>query len=95
MHQHRGSGYRPRVKVTTTTTRQRENGDDMNYTTETQARDAGEIVFRAHNGAQAWCLCGPCTTKHASANKRRTRHDRWAINGQDWRIRGDLARRAA
>jgi hypothetical protein len=30
-----------------------------------------------------------------SANKRRTRHDRWAINGQDWRIRDDLARHAA
>jgi len=67
----------------------------MSYTTEAQARLAGEIVFRAHGGAQAWCLCATCTARHSSANKRRTRHDRWAINGQDWRIREDLARRAA
>lgn len=67
----------------------------MSYVTEAEARQAGEIVFRAHHGLQAWCLCPPCTAKHASANKRRTRHDRWAINGQDWRIREDLARRAA
>jgi hypothetical protein len=54
------------------------------YTTESEAREAGEIVYRAHNGLQAWCLCPDCTTRHASENKRRTRHDRWAIDGHDY-----------
>lgn len=53
-----------------------------------------QIVHRDHNGLQAWCLCADCGAKHASTNKRRTRHDRWALAGQDWRIRQDLARRA-
>lgn len=66
-----------------------------NHATEAQARAAGEIVFRAHHGLQAWCLCSGCTVRHVSANKRRTRHDRWALAAQDWRIRADLARRAA
>jgi hypothetical protein len=53
-----------------------------------------QIVHRDHNGLQAWCLCADCSAKHATKNKRRTRHDRWALAGQDWRIRQDLARRA-
>ena len=63
----------------------------MSYKTEAEARDAGEIVFRAHDGSQAWCLCPNCTTRHASKIKRRTRHDRWAVDGQDWRIAADTA----
>lgn len=66
-----------------------------NHLTEAHARAAGEIVFRTRNGLQAWCLCPGCTARHSSANKRRTRHDRWALVGQDWRIRDELARRAA
>lgn len=61
--------------------------------TESDARAAGQIVYRAHNGQQAWCLCPGCTADHAK-NTRRTKHDRWALNGQDWRIRRDLACRA-
>lgn len=62
----------------------------MNYTTEREAREAGELVYRAPDGLLAWCLCQRCTKRHASWNKRRTRHDRWAMVGQDWRIREDL-----
>lgn len=65
----------------------------MSYTTETEARAAGEIVFRDRGDQQAWCLCASCTARHASANKRRTRHDLWAIDGQDARIHADLRRR--
>ncbi|AGC60996.1 hypothetical protein MULP_00967 [Mycobacterium liflandii 128FXT] len=65
----------------------------MGYTTELEAREAGEIVFRALNGMQAWCLCPDCTARHSSKNKRRTKHDRWAIDGHDCRIRADLAGR--
>lgn len=64
----------------------------MDYATEMEAREGGEIVYRARDGRLAWCLCPGCTTKHASRNKRRTRHDRWAMDGQDWRISEDLAR---
>jgi hypothetical protein len=60
-------------------------------TGEAAARAAGEIVYRANNGLQAWCLCPECSTKHAGKSKRRTKHDRWALDGQDWRIRDDLA----
>lgn len=67
----------------------------MSHATEAQARAAGEIVYRSSNGLQAWCLCVECTAQHASKNKRPTAHDRWAIDGQDWRIREDLARRAS
>ena len=67
----------------------------MNFQTESDAREAGAIAYRNHHGLQAWCLCPGCTTRHASKNKRRTKHDRWALAGQDWRIRADLARRAA
>lgn len=62
----------------------------MSYATEKDAREAGEIVFRSHGGQQAWCLCVDCTARHASKDKRRTRHDLWAIDGQDCRIRADL-----
>lgn len=65
----------------------------MSYS-ETEAREAGVIVFRARDARQAWCLCPDCTTRHARRNKRRTRHDRWAIDGQDWRIHADLRRSA-
>jgi hypothetical protein len=64
----------------------------MSYKTEKAAREVGEVVFRAHDGQQAWCLCPDCTARHASKNKRRTRHDRWAIACQDWRINADLQR---
>lgn len=63
------------------------------YLTEVEARAAGETVYRGPTGV-AWCLCGPCSTRHASPNKRRTKHDRWAITGQEWRIHEDLARKA-
>lgn len=66
----------------------------MSYATETEARAAGEIVFRSCDGQQAWCLCTSCTTRHASGNKRRTRHDLWAIDGLDARIQADLRRHA-
>lgn len=62
---------------------------------EVEARAAGELVYRAHGGQQAWCLCPACTERHASRNKRRTKHDRWALAGQDWRIRDDLAKAAS
>lgn len=64
-------------------------------TGELAARAAGEIVYRSHDGLQAWCLCGDCTVRHQSKNKRRTQHDLWALDRQDWRIRDDLAARAA
>lgn len=64
-------------------------------TGELTARAAGEVAYRSCNGLQAWCLCADCTELHQGKNKRRTRHDRWAIDGQDWRIHEDLARRAA
>lgn len=60
-------------------------------TTELQAREAGELVYHGHHG-QAWCLCPRCTAHHASRTKRRTKHDRWALDGQDWRIKADLGR---
>lgn len=50
-----------------------------------------KLVYRDHNGLQAWCLCSTCSERHASKNKRRTKHDRWALSGQDWRIHADLA----
>jgi hypothetical protein len=62
----------------------------MDYATELEAREAGQIVYRSHNGFRAWCLCPECTIRHASKCKRRTKHDRWAIDGQEWRIREDL-----
>ncbi|ORW08040.1 hypothetical protein [Mycolicibacter longobardus] len=61
---------------------------------ELAARAAGKTVYRNHKGQQAWCLCAECTARHQSRNKRRTRHDTWAIDGQDWRIHEDLARKA-
>ena len=64
------------------------------YLTEKAARDAGEVVYRNFGGSQAWCLCSGCTAQHASKNSRRTRHDRWALDGQDWRIRADVRRPA-
>lgn len=64
------------------------------FDNEHQAREAGALVFRAHNGQQAWCLCDRCCEKHAGPTKRRTRHDRWALAGRDERIREDLNRRA-
>lgn len=66
----------------------------MSHVTEAQARAAGDSVYRSSNGLQAWCLCPACTAQHASKNKFHTAHDRWAIDGQDWRILEDVARRA-
>lgn len=57
--------------------------------TEEGAIKAGELVYR--NGQQAWCLCSDCRERHASRNKRRTRHDHWAISGHDRRIYEDVA----
>lgn len=69
--------------------------DSGAHETEAQARDAGELVYRAHTGQQAWCLCPDCTAQHARSS-RRTKHDRWALNGEDRHIRSDLlSRRAA
>lgn len=62
----------------------------MTTPTESDARAEGRIVYRAHNGQQAWCLCPDCSAHHAR-NTRRTKHDRWALSGQDWRIRRALA----
>lgn len=62
------------------------------YTTEVEARDAGELVYRSHDGLQAWCLCPNCTITHSGRRKRRTRHDRWALAHCDSRIQADLAR---
>ena len=45
----------------------------MNYQTEADAREAGEITYRNHHGLQAWCLRPGCTTWHASNNKRQAR----------------------
>lgn len=63
------------------------------YDTEVEARSAGATVYRGRSGV-AWCLCSSCTLRHSSKNKRRTKHDRWAMDGQDWRIQDDLARTA-
>lgn len=63
------------------------------YTTEQEARDAGELVYRAPDGQLAWCLCRACTLRHARRKKRRTRHDRWAMNGEFDRIREDARKR--
>jgi hypothetical protein len=63
------------------------------YDTELEAREAGEIVYRNYGGAQAWCICPECSERHASKNKRRTRHDRWALDGRDDRILSDLVSR--
>jgi hypothetical protein len=41
-----------------------------------------KIVHRDHHGLRAWCLCSECSARHASNNKRRTKHDRWA-----WTVR--------
>ena len=59
---------------------------------EVEARAVGELVYRSEDRRAAWCLCPACTERHASGNKRRTKHDRWALFDQDWRIREDLAR---
>jgi hypothetical protein len=67
---------------------------ERDYATEQAARDDGQLVYRNHRGLQAWCLCAECSHRHASKVKRRTRHDHWALAGQDSRIRGDLAQRS-
>ena len=64
----------------------------LGYATEIEAREAGELVYRAHDGQQAWCLCPACTIKHSGKRKRRTKHDRWALDRCDSRIRAELAR---
>jgi hypothetical protein len=51
---------------------------------------AGQLVHRSHSGLQAWCLCPGCSASHAGHSKRRTKHDRWALAGHDWRIRQEL-----
>lgn len=57
---------------------------------EIEARAVGELVYRSDDGQRAWCLCPDCTRRHASSSKRRTKHDRWALDGQDERIAADL-----
>jgi hypothetical protein len=76
---------------------------ERDYATEQAARDDGQLVYRNHRGLQAWCLCAECSRRHDSKTKksrfcmpprRRTRHDHWALVGQDSRIRADLAQRS-
>ena len=68
--------------------------DDLQPNRRGKSMTSKELVHRSHNGLRAWCLCPDCSAKHASKNKRRTKHDRWALDGQDWRIHDDLARQA-
>lgn len=49
------------------------------------------LVHRDLNGQRAWCLCPACDASHAKSPGR-TKHDRWALDGQDWRIAAEVAR---